>query len=126
MLRPHQADHFAHDWIAAWNDHDLDRVLSHYRDDVVFTSPFAVLHAEARDGVVLGRPALRRYFQRALQAYPDLHFEPYGVLAGVSSAAVHYRSVGGREAIEVMEFDSQRQVRRAAGHYSDPPTAGTS
>ena len=26
------AEHFANDWIAAWNAHDLDRVLSHYAD----------------------------------------------------------------------------------------------
>lgn len=25
---------FAHEWIAAWNAHDLERILAHYADDV--------------------------------------------------------------------------------------------
>jgi ketosteroid isomerase-like protein len=27
------ADPFAEEWIAAWNAHDLPRILSHYEDD---------------------------------------------------------------------------------------------
>ena len=38
MARP-DADSFAREWVAAWNDHDLDAVLSHYADGVVFHSP---------------------------------------------------------------------------------------
>jgi ketosteroid isomerase-like protein len=111
---------FAEDWIAAWNDHDVDRILAHYCDDVVFTSPFVTMHAFAADGVVHGRDALRRYFVRALSNYPDLRFEPIAVVPGVDSVALHYRSVGGREAIEVMELDEERRVRRVNVHYTDP------
>jgi len=50
-------DEFCNDWIAAWNAHDLERILSHYREDVLFTSPFAA-RAGARDGVLHGLPAL--------------------------------------------------------------------
>jgi ketosteroid isomerase-like protein len=32
---------FAEDWLAAWNRHDVDAVLAHFHDDVVFTSPVA-------------------------------------------------------------------------------------
>ncbi len=30
---------FADDWVTAWNSHDLEKVLSHFDDNVVFTSP---------------------------------------------------------------------------------------
>jgi ketosteroid isomerase-like protein len=33
-----EAQAFADEWIAAWNSHDLDRVLSHYAPEVVFLS----------------------------------------------------------------------------------------
>jgi hypothetical protein len=113
------ADQFASEWIAAWNAHDLDRIASHYRDDVLFMSPFAA-RAGARDGVLRGLPALRDYFDRALAHYADLRFEPIAALSGVNSIALHYRSVEGREAIEVMELDARRQVHRAAAHYTAP------
>jgi SnoaL-like domain len=120
MLSFEQADRFAGDWIAAWNAHDLDRILSHYRDDVCFVSAFAIDHAGAQDGVVRSVPALRRYFERALAAYPDLRFEPIAAFPGVDSVALYYRSVDGRQAIEVMELDARGRVQRAAVHYSAP------
>ena len=36
------AECFAADWLAAWNAHDLDAIIEHYDEDVVFSSPFAV------------------------------------------------------------------------------------
>jgi hypothetical protein len=113
-------DAFASEWIEAWNARDLDRIVSHYREDLVLVSPFAA-RAGAPDGLIRGLPALREYFGRALQAFPQLHFEPFGALAGVDSIALHYRSVEGREAIEVMELDPEHRVRRVTAHYG-PPT----
>ncbi len=31
-------DAFAIEWEAAWNAHDLNRILAHYAEDVVFRS----------------------------------------------------------------------------------------
>jgi SAM-dependent methyltransferase len=121
MLSTSEAHHFARNWIAAWNAKDLERIVSHYREDVLFSSPFAITHAGAEDGVVHTRPALCAYFERALNAYPELRFELIAVLPGVNSVALHYRSVGGREAIEVMELDPRRRVHRVTAHYGPPP-----
>lgn len=32
---------FADGWVRAWNAHDVEAVLVHFHDDVVFTSPVA-------------------------------------------------------------------------------------
>jgi hypothetical protein len=112
---------FEREWIDAWNAHDIDRILSHYRDDVQFVSPFAA-RAGAPHGELRGRPALRDYFERALASYPALHFQPIAALAGVRSIALHYHSVEDRGAIEVMELDARGQVRRATAHYTAAPS----
>jgi ketosteroid isomerase-like protein len=39
MLDKAFAENFAAEWIAAWNSHDLDRVLSHYAGDFEMSSP---------------------------------------------------------------------------------------
>lgn len=36
------AREFAQDWVDAWNGHDLERILSHYDDEVLLTSPVAL------------------------------------------------------------------------------------
>jgi ketosteroid isomerase-like protein len=39
MMTAEFAAQFAEEWIAAWNSHDLDRILSHYADDFEMASP---------------------------------------------------------------------------------------
>jgi ketosteroid isomerase-like protein len=34
MLDKQFADEFRQDWIAAWNRHDLERIVAHYSDDI--------------------------------------------------------------------------------------------
>lgn len=42
MIDQHWAQAFAREWIAAWNAHDMDRILSHYADDFEMSSPLIV------------------------------------------------------------------------------------
>jgi hypothetical protein len=120
MLTDADADRFAAEWIAAWNSHDLDRILSHYAEDVSFYSPLVARLAGDDSGVIHGRAALRDYFARGLAAYPDLRFEPLGTLTGADSIAIHYVSVEGREAIEVVDLGPDGLVHRSAAHYAQP------
>lgn len=64
----------AADWIAAWNSHDLDRILSHYAEDATISSPVAAVRVPDSGGIVRGHAGLRAYWGPALEAMPDLHF----------------------------------------------------
>ena len=46
VLSESEADAFEADWMEAWNDHDLERILGHYADDVEYHSPFIAQLAE--------------------------------------------------------------------------------
>lgn len=120
MISHEQADRFAIEWIGAWNAHDLDAIVAHYAEDVSFVSPFVAALTGEESARIEGRDGLREYFRQGLEAFPDLHFELYTALPGASSIALHYRSVGGRLAIETMELDAAGLVSRAAAHYSPP------
>jgi ketosteroid isomerase-like protein len=115
-----EAEEFAREWVAAWNSRDLEAILAHYAEDVVFISPFVIALLGQEDGVVRGRAALREYFARGLGAYPDLHFVHHETLAGAASVAVRYTSVGGRECVEVMELGEDGLVVRVDAHYTEP------
>jgi ketosteroid isomerase-like protein len=108
---------FAEDWVAAWNRHDVDAVLDHFHDDVVFTSPVAARVVPDSGGVVRGKAALREYWNAALKTMPDLHFEIVGVYQGESVLAINYRNQSGALVNEVLEFDGSL-VRRGHGTYS--------
>ncbi len=63
---------FAADWAAAWNRRDVEHVLTHFRDDVAFTSPTAL--AVVGTPTVHGKEALRAYWNTALARLTTLHF----------------------------------------------------
>jgi hypothetical protein len=109
-------DAFAADWVAAWNRRDLDAILSHYAEGVVFTSPFAV--RLTGDRTVRCKEALRAYFAAALAKFPDLHFRLRHALPGVNGLVLVYDSVEGLLAAEAFEFDDAGKVCRVNCHYA--------
>lgn len=44
------AERFVHEWIEAWNSHDLETVLSHYSDDFEMSSPFIIAFSPESGG----------------------------------------------------------------------------
>lgn len=108
----------AQDWIAAWNAHDLEQILSHYAEDVEFRSPFVVKLTGQAAGVLRGKAALRDYFGRGLAAYPSLRFEYIRLYTGVDNCVLEYRSVNNLRAAEAMEFDRAGKIRRVQASYT--------
>lgn len=107
------------EWIAAWNAHDLERILAHYSDDVELSSPLVAKLTGPSDGTIRGKAALRDYFARGLRAYPSLRFDFIRLYPGVRSCVLEYRSVNGLFSAELMEFDEQGKVCHVFAHYSD-------
>jgi hypothetical protein len=117
MLTTDFASHFAAEWIASWNAHDLARVLAHYENDFEMASPRIVEIAGEPSGVLQGKERIRAYWEKALALRPDLHFELLGTFLGAESIALHYRNQAGRFAIETFTFGPSGLVTRAAAHY---------
>lgn len=109
--------HFAADWIDSWNSHDMERILSHYRDDFVMSSPKIVQIAGEPSGVLRGKAAVAAYWTTALARIPDLHFELIGVFLGANRLVIHYNGAGGIPAAESFVFDADGLVIESAGHY---------
>ena len=104
-MDPAEVDAFVASWLQAWNDHDLERVLGHFAEDVVFTSPVAAQLLAGSDGVIRGKAALRAYWTEGLRRIPDLRFEVVAVYAGVHTIVINYRNQRGGLVNEVLTFD---------------------
>jgi len=114
-----EAESFSHHWIAAWNSHDLDAILSHYAEEVVLISPAAAKILQEPTGTLHGKSALRSYFQRGLEVYPDLRFDLLDVMCGFSSVVLCYKNQKGTKTAEFMEFGADAKVIRVVANYSD-------
>ena len=111
------AHSFVEAWVSAWNAHDVEAVLAHFRDDVLFTSPVAAVVVPESGGVVHGKDALRSYWTAALSSQPDLRFELVAVYRGESTLVINYRNHRGQLVNEVLIFDDDGLVREGHGTY---------
>ncbi|GAB3958660.1 nuclear transport factor 2 family protein [Spirosoma harenae] len=109
---------FADEWIASWNAHDLTAILAHYADDIEIFTPMIKLATGGDQESLVGKEAVRAYWQKALDNIPDLQFKLLEVTTGVNSVALYYESVMNKKAIEVMFFNDQGKVSRMYAHYT--------
>ena len=110
------AREFAQDWVDAWNSHDLERILTHYDDQVLLVSPIAL--KLLGDETVRGKAALREYFLRGLAAFPDLRFNLIETLWGTETIVVYYvNNVRGSKTAEVMLLNPAGKIRRVWANY---------
>ncbi len=118
MLTETEARKLANHWIQAWNAHDLDKIMSHYAPEVVLTSPVAAKLLNDPLGTVRGTEALRKYFKRGLEAYPNLKFELIDVMWGLSSVVLYYVNHRGSKTGEFMEIDANGKIIKVVANYS--------
>ncbi len=124
-MREQTAQAFAAGWIAAWNAHDIDAILSHYAEDIEFSSPIA--RALTGEGRVRGLADLRTYWTQGLSLNGALQFHLLDVLRGDGVLTLVYRNERQQCVAETFEFDAHGRVIRgfvcygaAADSSADP------
>lgn len=118
MIDKSFAEHFAAEWIAAWNSRNLDHVLAHYTDNFEFSSPFIVRVVGEPSCILRGKQAVGAYWSKALAGLPNLVLTLDAAHWGVNSIVLHYHRNDGRVASEWFEFGSDGKVVRSSAHYA--------
>ncbi len=112
-----KAETFARAWVSAWNDRDIDRILSHYADAVVFHSPRIALVMGNGAASISGKPALRDYWTAALERSPELFFELENVLTSSDAVTLLYTNHREELVAETFVFDREGEVRESVAAY---------
>ena len=118
MLTEENARKLAAHWVQAWNSHDLAEIMSHYAEDVVLVSPAVARILNDPLGTVKGKDALRAYFKKGLETYPNLKFDLLDLMWGLSSVVLYYVNQKGTKTGEYMEIDSNGKILRVVANYS--------
>ena len=118
MLTKTEVVEFAEQWVAAWNSHDLEKIMTHYEEDVELISPAAAQILKDPNGRVVGKDALRNYFKKGLETYPNLEFTLKDTLLGLHSIVLYYINQKGTCTGEYMEISPKGKVSRVVANYS--------
>ena len=92
MVERDEAVAHAQEWLDAWNTHDPERVVAHFTENVVISSPLAAQLRPGSNGELRGRDAVLSYYRDGLAAVPDLHFRLIEVCTGVDEFTIVYRN----------------------------------
>lgn len=119
MLTREFAASFAEGWIAAWNAHDMGRILAHYTDDFEMTTPYIVSLMAVPSGTLKGKELVRDYWTKALARRPALRFNLQRVTFGVDSLALHFNSETGHHSVEWFFFGPDGRVAKSLAHHDE-------
>ena len=102
---------FAERWISDWNRRDVEAVLAHFSEAVVFTSPRA--KAIVGSAKLEGKSRLREYWNSALKRIQTMHFTlAYAISGGDRLGIVYISEINGTKmrSVEFLRFDSDGVV----------------
>ncbi|MBZ0205077.1 MAG: nuclear transport factor 2 family protein [Flavobacteriales bacterium] len=99
-------------WFDAFNAHDLDGLLALYADDARHYSPKLKERQPATNGYIVGKEALRQWWQDAFNRLPTLRYERTYWLADEEAVFMEYiRHVEGESDLIVGELLEVRAGR---------------
>lgn len=80
-------------WLAAFNEHHLENLLSLYADDAVHYSPKLKIHQPETNGLIKGKTALRNWWQDAFDRLPELHYRVERLTANSNCVFMEYTRI---------------------------------
>jgi len=117
MITGERANFIAHDWVDALNQRDLERVLRIYSDSVRHTTP-CVTRSGKNHFTIRGKRSLRQYFAKTMQTRRSVFFEIEGIMTGVDSFSIIYKTNNRKKGLEVMFLDEEGKVYRSFAYYN--------
>lgn len=103
-MTPEKLQSIAFKWFDAFNNHNLEQLLSLYDDEAEHFSPKLKIRQPETNGLVIGKQALREWWQDAFDRLPTLNYKVTSLTANGDRVFMEYvRSVEGEENMLVAE-----------------------
>ena len=91
-------------WLAASNAGDVAAMIDLYSEDAIHESPRVKRTMPASDGKLLGKAAIRAWWEQSIGGVPGLSYELSALTSDDSRAVIEYvRRAPGQEALAVAE-----------------------
>ena len=77
-------------WFEAFNNHNLEKLLSLYDDEAAHFSPKLKVRQPETNGLIIGKNALRNWWQDAFERLPTLHYKATTLTANADRVFLEY------------------------------------
>lgn len=107
-------------WFAAFNEHNLENLLSLYDDNAEHYSPKLKLRQPETNGLIKGKQALHNWWQDAFDRLPNLHYKILNIVANDTMVFMEYiRQTPNEDDMqigEVLEIRNERIIASRVYH----------
>ena len=94
----------ANKWFDAFNQHNLEKLLTLYDDNAIHYSPKLKIRQPETNGLIKGKDQLRAWWQDSFDRLPTLQYEVLTLTADVNRVFMEYiRHVSDEDDIQVGE-----------------------
>ena len=101
---PNQLQQIAIKWFDAFNTKNLEKLLELYDDEAQHFSPKLKIRQPETNGLIIGKEAMRVWWQDAFDRLPTLHYKVTSLTANTDRVFMEYiRQVAGEEDMLVAE-----------------------
>ena len=114
---PNRLAALGRDWVAAWNSHDLERVLALYTDDFEMTSDKIPALGFDASGTLRGKDKVRAYWSKALSMIPNLRFELIDTYVSPDSVVVFYQNERGARICEYLRLNAEGKIKQGSANH---------
>jgi hypothetical protein len=101
-------------WFENFNNKELDKLLSLYDDEAQHFSPKLKLHQPETNGLVVGKDAIKIWFNDAFERLPSLHYKVTSLTANSDRVFMEYirqvENEGDMLVAEVLEIKNGKIV----------------
>ena len=103
-MNPQEIMSIAYKWFDAFNNHNLEQLLSLYDDQAQHFSPKLKIRKPETNGLVIGKEAMREWWKDAFDRLPTLHYKVNSLTANSDRVFMEYvRTVEGEPEMLVAE-----------------------
>lgn len=103
-MNPETLQSIAFRWFDAFNNHQLEQLLSLYDEEAKHFSPKLKIRKPETNGLVEGKSALREWWQDAFERLPSLRYKVTSLTANGDRVFMEYvRNVDGEDDMLVAE-----------------------
>ena len=119
-MTPESLQSIAFRWFEAFNNKQLEKLLSLYQDDAEHFSPKLKIHQPETNGLVIGVESMRTWWQDAFDRLPTLKYELTSLTANSDTVFMEYvRKVEGEDDMlvaEVLEVKEGKIIKSRVYH----------
>jgi ketosteroid isomerase-like protein len=90
MMNPQTNEAIALKWFEAFNTHDLEKLLLLYHEDAKHFSPKLKIRKPETEGYIVGKNALREWWQDAFNRLPTLNYNVTSLTANNKAVFMEY------------------------------------